>query len=114
MYGLIQDLLLKYDKVFFVTKLFPQKEWDCFCSEFSKWTNRKAFFLLEEGIACPNNFHSFVISHKEAEECYKLYLTYEFSNRFITLADFKQYGTLFHYIETGILTEEEAIRAMLA
>lgn len=116
MYSLIQALLQKYDKVFLVTCLFPQKEWDCFSSIFTMYKSRdlKVTFLLEEGINSPSHFDGLVISHSEAEYLYKLYLTYEFSDRFIVFADSTQYGTLFHYIETGILTEEEAIGAMLA
>lgn len=116
MYGFIQNLLQEYDKVFFVTRLFPQKEWDCFCSVFSRLISKdlRVFFLLEEDIDCPQQFNGAVISHQEAEDLYKLYLTYEFSDRFIAFAELNQYGSLFHYIETGILTEEEAVRAMLA
>lgn len=115
MYGFIRNLLQKYDKVFLVTRLFPQKKWDCFCSVFSRLISQAsgAFFLLEEGMDCPQKFNSVVISHQEAEDLYKLYLTYEFSDRFVAFADLNQYGSLFHYIETGILTEEEAVRVII-
>lgn len=43
----------------------------------------------------------------------KLYHTYQFSDRFQVISDETMYGTIFNYVDTGILTMEEAFDALL-
>ena len=52
-------------------------------------------------------------SEAEFAAIQKLYHTYEFSDHihFVALND--QYGSLFNYVKTGLLTEEEMIEALL-
>ena len=49
----------------------------------------------------------------ESEEVMDLYRMYEFSDRFIALQESGQYGSIWNYVRQGIITEEEALRAVL-
>lgn len=113
----VKKLLQDYDKAVLVTRFFPREEWSRFCTALStvaeSLADKGIVFLVEEGLECPEVFQSKVLPHKEAEELYKQYLTYEFSDRFSVFSDNMQYGTIFNYVHTGILTEEEAVRAVL-
>lgn len=54
------------------------------------------------------------ITEKEERELTDLYYTYEFSDRFCLLDCPAQYGGLFNYVETGMLSGDEAISCMLS
>lgn len=43
----------------------------------------------------------------------ELYRMYEFTDKFIMISDNKIYPSIFNFVETGILTEEEVWRALL-
>ena len=114
---LVHKTLQKYNKIILVTRLVPQNVWSRFCNGLVKYKEESAnfsfLFILEEGVSCPGDFCSITVSHEEAQELYKLYLTYEFSNRFEICSDNMRYGTIFNYVDTGIMTEEEAVNALL-
>jgi hypothetical protein len=43
----------------------------------------------------------------QSEEIVDLYRTYEFSDRVIYVSKESNYGTLYNYVKTGVLSEEE-------
>ena len=43
----------------------------------------------------------------------QLYLTYEFSDKFRMISMDGNYGTIWNYVKTGLLTPEEAVEALL-
>ena len=45
---------------------------------------------------------------------FELYSIYDFSDRLVIMTDSKQYGSIWNYVDAGILTIEEAIDALLA
>lgn len=53
------------------------------------------------------------VSQEEPDEYIKLYRMYSFSDKIYVLDDGKQFGTLQNFVDTGILTEEEAVEALL-
>ena len=116
MLDLVQRALQKYDKVFLVTHLSSQEEWRRFCTVLQtlkeEHIDDRSVFMIEEGINHPEYMNSIVLSHEWAMKLYKLYLTYEFSDCFTIFSDCKQYGTIFHYVNTGIMTEKEAVRTL--
>lgn len=117
MFDRLKKMMDKYDKVFLVTYSLQQKEWKRICAVLSgseKIVDVMPFFLIEEGICCPKEIPSVQLSHEEACELSQLYLTYEFSDRFALISEQEQYGTIFNYVDTGILTEEEAVKAILS
>lgn len=54
-----------------------------------------------------------VISREETEALCRLYFMYEFSNRFQIISRTETYGDVFRLVDTGLLTFEEAIEALL-
>lgn len=54
------------------------------------------------------------LTKKEAQQLVDLYLTYEFSDQFLLISrETTNYASLFHLVDTGILTMEEAFEALL-
>lgn len=54
-----------------------------------------------------------LISRKQLDNVLQLYRLYDFSDRVITVSDNFQYGSLYNYMKTGIITKEEMIEALL-
>lgn len=117
MLDLVKKALQEFDEVYLVTHLSSQMEWGRFCDVFPTFIREnidgKFLFMIEEGVNYSEGMHSMALSHDDAMELYKLYLTYEFSDRFTIFANNMQYGTIFCYADTGILTEAEVVRAIL-
>lgn len=95
---------------------------DEFCgSEAFRKTSKRVLILSDADI--PNRHRSFceycgshgyhLLSASEQEDLKHLYLTYEFSDRFLMLTDHPQCGGLLNYVRTGFLTMEEALEAIL-
>lgn len=116
--GLLHKKLHEYNRVFLVTHLSPSEEWKQICAMLpalkKEITDNRLLFLIEEGITCPEDASCVVLSHEDARELYQLYLTYEFSDKFSFLSGNMKYGTIFNYVESGILSEEEAVKAILS
>ena len=53
------------------------------------------------------------ISEEAYIELRQLYLIYEFSDKFRMISTDGNYGTLWNYVKTGLLTPEEAVEALL-
>lgn len=53
------------------------------------------------------------ITSSEMDRLMEYYLLYEFSDKIFVISDSIQYGTIFNYIETGILTNQEVAKALL-
>lgn len=54
------------------------------------------------------------ITEEEKEQIINLYFTYEFSDKFTFVSRNNiNYGGLFHFIDTGILSKEEAFEALI-
>lgn len=49
----------------------------------------------------------------EMEQLKELYFMYEFSDRLLMVSVETQFGSLLNYFNTGILTEEQAVEALL-
>lgn len=53
------------------------------------------------------------IDEETANKLYTLYHTYEFADNFILLEQNSTFAAIFNYVQTGILTLEEAWQALL-
>ena len=62
-----------------------------------------------KGLSCDQ----LVVSRETYTKLLQLYLTYEFSDKFRIISMDGNYGTLWNYVKTGILTHEEAVEALL-
>ena len=116
MLELIQKALSEYDKVFLIAdkSVYAGSDWERFCNVIQALEEKpKIFLIIEEGVEYDLSFPHVVLSHQETEELWKLYMTYEFSDRFSVFPDGGQYGTVFGYSDAGILTEQEAAMAIL-
>lgn len=53
------------------------------------------------------------ISRKEMDEVREMYFMYDFSDRVSVISDTSQYGSLFNYLENGVITIEDMMEALL-
>lgn len=61
----------------------------------------------------PNNELSKFISRESVNKAIYIYRMYDFSDKVFVISDSDQYGTMFNYMKTGILTKQELIEALL-
>lgn len=54
-----------------------------------------------------------VLPAEKYQDLVSLYHTYEFSDRFRVVGRSRQHGGLFHYVDSGLLTEEEVFELIL-
>ena len=57
--------------------------------------------------------HIRYISRYEMEEILDMYRLYDFSDKFTVISESSQFGSLFNYLKTGVLTKEEMAEALL-
>lgn len=61
-----------------------------------------------------DNISAIVISEEDAEKLRKLYATYEFADNFTIITETgSTFGSIFNFVKSGILSTEEAWRALL-
>ena len=101
------------DKVFLISEAFHE---EFIWNDFSQVNleNRKILILSTK---LPNIKEKQVIFEQidegRAKELYTLYHTYEFADNFTLLERNSTFATIFNYVQTGILTLEEAWQALL-
>ena len=109
----LQDIIQDYDKILFL-KYDISKIIDL-CFYYSKERINKKVFLMskEKQENCLNGIDCFWGEAESREAIQKLYYTYEFSNKFSILSVSDNFGTIWNYVKTGVLTLEEALSALL-
>lgn len=53
------------------------------------------------------------LSQDEMKDVLELYRLYDFSDKVYVISDYGDCGSLFNYVKTGILTEQEMVDALL-
>ena len=102
-----------YDKVF----LIQENEMFLKCLERGRKKDSSNYLLLisntfrDEYKKC--GFTKQFLTQKEMEKIRDLYYMYEFSNRFRVISREDSYGNIFNLVDNGILTDIEAIEALL-
>ena len=76
-------------------------------------STKKLLILSTENLAEGNHYSCRRISCQEMTQLKELYLMYEFSDRFQLLTQERCLGGILNFVEAGILTKEEALRAIL-
>lgn len=76
-------------------------------------STKKLLILSTENLAEGNHYSCRRISCQEMTQLKELYLMYEFSDRFQLLTQERCFGGILNFVEAGILTKEEALRAIL-
>ena len=61
----------------------------------------------------PVRMNKISLDEEDYTELRQLYLTYEFSDKFRMISMDGNYGTIWNYVKTGLLTPEEAVEALL-
>lgn len=82
-------------------------------SEAIKKSTKKIMIMSSEDGKESENYAYYRLSEVEEEQLVKLYLMYEFSDRFQILSYDSNFGNIFNYVKTGIMTAEEAFEAIL-
>ena len=115
LFAVLQSDLEKYDRVILIHD--RQRSGLCpdFCSSRAvKMSPYKILVLSVEERAAEGDLSYRQITEEEADRLYKLYHMYEFSDRFRVLSRETSHGSLFDYVELGILDMEEAFGAFLS
>lgn len=108
----LQNKILYYDKILFIFDEIQE-----IAGSFNKCQRKlsKKFLLLSKNTV--NNdladTNCTQIEEKDSKILRHLYHTYEFSNKFTMLSADSNFGTIWNYVKTGILTSEEALSAVL-
>lgn len=117
----IEKKLLSFDRIFLIVECEDGKGNES-NSLTAKFLGSIADMEIKKNIAVlstitismlPNNVVYQKISKKEQKELLEFYYLYEFSDRFRILSRGKQYGTIFHYVDAGILTLDEVFFVMV-
>lgn len=108
--------LEKYDKVF----LFMEKDevhrhfMKRFCASDALAHNEKKVLILStEEFTNGRTYVCHRLTREKAQRLKEFYFLYEFSDRFKLLSWEDGFGSIVNYVETGILTWEEAFTAIL-
>ena len=109
----LEEALIQYDRIILLDKTVTLRR-DQICQYLDTLGGKRNILLLgtEEFICNANNCRYYQITDEEEKGLQKLYFTYEFSDRLIVLSKSLMYGDIWNYVETGIMTEEEAFRAL--
>lgn len=113
----LEAWLASYDHVF----LIPSKNGtvgtavrDLLRAGADKAKGRRLLVLSAVMLDVGGGFNVIRIDRKEEEQLLQLYHMYEFSDHFSVIAETETYGGLFHLVETGALSMEEAAEALFA
>ena len=113
----LQSIIEIYDKVILI--LFEENEAMDIMAKFEhsnamKQTEKNILILSTAEWNGTSNFTYKRIARRESSELRNLYYMYEFSDKFQVLSNPNNFGTLFNFCDTGLLSLEEALEAILA
>lgn len=112
----LEKLLEGYDKIFLL-KISEDKIpilYEKFCDVTqNKFIEKKILFLFSKSIDIQKKTLDFIqISDTEIIEIQNLYFMYEFSNRFQIIEYNENVGTIWNFVNSGLLSEEDVIYAL--
>lgn len=111
----LEEWLAVYDHVYLILGREPER--DIYISGIlragERITKGQRILLLSEDTMMAGGSFSYVqLTEEEQKQFLLLYHMYEFSDRFSVLAKESAYGGLYHLMETGLLSMEEAAEAL--
>lgn len=108
----LQNKILYYDKILFI---FDEiQEIVCSFNKCQRKLSKKIFLLSKNAVNSDlAGTNCTQIEGKDSEILRHLYHTYEFSNKFTMLSADSNFGTIWNYVKTGILTSKEVLSALL-
>ena len=109
----LQHSLDLYDRIFLVLEIGDFRK----CLVYGRKTQNNNFLLLIPDVYEEDfeefGFNQQFLTQGEVDELICLYSTYEFSHRFRIISKDETYGNVFQLVESGLLTYEEALEAIL-
>ena len=110
----IQNMCALSDRVLLVSHDEAEIE-SLFAAYAKRKPQKKTLFLLKNNVSrrLLADADSVWLDEENFMEIRKLYLTYEFSDKFGLLVADSNFGTILNYVKTGLLSPEEAASALL-
>ncbi|WP_022759214.1 hypothetical protein [Butyrivibrio fibrisolvens] len=102
----LRDDLAKYRKLIMIDSGFLHKE-----AALKELKNKEHIHVYASEIVSEGNVEC--VDVDVLQEMKKQYLMYEFSDKFIIFGNSPQYGSVWNYVELGIMSFSEALDAML-
>lgn len=113
----LETWLISYDHVFLVTCEGEGTETfvsDILRAGVGKAAGRRILLLSAAPVTADIGFVCRQIGREEEKLLLQLYRMYEFADNFSVIEKTNAYGGLFHLVETGVLSVEEAAEALFA
>ncbi len=109
----MQSIIRAYEKVLFLP--YASSEIVSMFRDYSKGClKNKILLLMKEEADCGlNDIYCMYLNRHEYIDLKNLYHTYEFSNKFSISSEDSNFGKIWNYVKTGLLTPEEALAALL-
>lgn len=109
----LEKKLDQYDRVFLFERDVIWFEAVFAGSDALKRCSKKIWIYSSSDVAYPEGISYGRICPDEEKELMNLYCLYEFSDRFHAISCNKSHGSLFHYVEQGLLSPAEMVEALL-
>lgn len=111
----LEQLTFRFDKILFFPYILDNGFLKCELS-LGNMKNKKIFIILSDLYNSEyNQLFVLKLSQKDTEDLIQLYYTYEFADNFLMVTDDDSFvASIFNFVETGILTYEEAWQALLS
>lgn len=107
--GRLTTYLAQYRKVILIASDFSRIE-----EALAILDMHKDIKMLSVDGRCNRHENAQVITRDEEREILDFYHMYEFSDKFLVLENSSQYGSVFDYVEAGIISFDEAIRSLIS
>ncbi|WP_022755892.1 hypothetical protein [Butyrivibrio fibrisolvens] len=104
----LMDTLSKNKKVILIASDFSKTE-----EALAILDVYKDIKVLSTDGSCSYHDNAEQISCGEEQELLDLYYLYEFSDKFLVFENSSNYGSVFHYVDEGMISFEEAINSLI-
>ena len=109
----LSDEMINYDMILLYLNDVGETE-ELFTRFLNKRFNKKILLIFDKiAYRDLNNIDYICIDKDSRMLLHQLYYTYEFSDKFMMFSWNCNYGTIWNYVKTGLLSTEEAISVLL-
>ncbi len=111
----LEEKLYQFDKIFLIDSesFLLQSFLRELENQISKSEKVLTLFVYKEELCEISKFTYCQITEEQQNQLLNIYNMYEFSGAFYYVTKKNRYGTIWNYVDTGILTMQEAIRSLL-
>jgi hypothetical protein len=109
----LADIVNTYDKIFLFddTVQSLEAEFALHCSRYVQ--NKKIFVYSVNHIEYPDDISHVIISNETKDEIRQLYNMYEWTDKFNVVSALNIYASMLNYLETGMMSLEDIVKALL-